>query len=136
MRSNDRWALVLGIAAVGNLANGIWMLIDPESWYWRLPAAVPDTGPLNDHFVRDIGAAFTAMSAAMLVAVVRPALRVTLISLVSLFYLLHAAIHVHDTLRGLLPSSHWLIDFPGVYLPAIILVACVAALARTQPAGT
>ena len=46
---------ILGLSAV---ANGIWMLWSPEAWYHELPAAIPDTGPLNLHFVRDIGAAF------------------------------------------------------------------------------
>jgi hypothetical protein len=133
MEKRDRWTVVLGIAALGNLANGIWMLADPEGWYWRLPAAVPDTGPLNEHFVRDLGATFTVMAAALLAAVLRPAARVPLVAMVALFYLLHAAIHVGDTARGLLPASHWAIDFPGVYLPALLMLAFVAALAAARP---
>ena len=43
----DNWTIVLGIFAVANLANGIWMLVDPGHWFVTLPAAVPDTGPLN-----------------------------------------------------------------------------------------
>src|SRR5207247_5929321 len=51
-----------------NLANGLWMLLSPETWYHHLPAAVPDTGPLNVQFVRDIGAAFSTIGVAFLVA--------------------------------------------------------------------
>ena len=47
---------ILWILGVTGLANGLWMLLAPESWYHGLPAAVPDTGPFNAHFVRDIGA--------------------------------------------------------------------------------
>jgi hypothetical protein len=57
--------LVLGLL---NLGNGLWMLLAPAGWYRGLPAGVPDTGPLNVHFVRDIGAAFTTIGVAFLVA--------------------------------------------------------------------
>jgi hypothetical protein len=133
MPKRDRWTVVLIIAAIGNLANGAWMLAAPENWYWRLPAAVPDTGPLNEHFVRDLGATFTVMGAALVAAILRPAARVPLVAMVALFYVLHAAIHVGDTMRGLLPASHWAIDFPGVYLPALLMVAFVALLGAARP---
>jgi hypothetical protein len=134
MRRRDGWTVVLGIAAAGNLANGLWMLASPLDWYWNLPAAVPDTGPLNEHFVRDLGATFTVLGVALGVAAVRPAARVPLVGLVMLFYVMHAGIHVFDTLRGLLPASHWLVDFPGVYLPALLMLAIVYALWRAEPA--
>src|SRR5581483_2403752 len=49
--------LAYTILGLLNVANGVWMLLAPASWYYRLPAGVPDTGPLNPHFVRDVGAA-------------------------------------------------------------------------------
>lgn len=133
MRTTDGWTVVLAIAALGNLANGAWMLASPHDWYWYLPAAVPDTGPLNEHFVRDLGAAFTVMSAALGVAAFYPRLRVSLVGMVTLFYVMHAGIHVYDTARGLLPASHWTVDLPGVYFPALLTLAIVAALARARP---
>ncbi len=42
------------------------MLADPAGWFVGLPAAVPDSGPLNEHFVRDIGATFTMLGVGML----------------------------------------------------------------------
>ena len=135
MQKRDGWTVVLGIAAFGNLVNGVWMLADPYNWYWNLPAAVPDTGPLNEHFVRDLGATFSVMAAALAFAAVRPVTRVPLVGLVMLFYVLHAGIHVFDTLRGLLPASHWGIDFPGVYLPALLMLAIVYALSRARTAA-
>ena len=70
----DPWWWVLVVFAIGNAANALWMLADPAGWYVGLPAAVPDTGPLNTHFVRDIGSAFGVMSAALFLAAARPAL--------------------------------------------------------------
>ena len=39
-------------------------------------------------------------------------------------------LHVHDTLRGLVESQHWLLDLPGVYLPAVLLVVAAIHSAR------
>jgi hypothetical protein len=126
----DPWAWALGIFGVANLANGAWMLGAPADWYERLPAAVPDTGPFNAHFVRDVGSAFVMMGLALLAGALRPAWRVPALAVTTLFYLLHALVHVTDTLAGRLPPSHWAIDFPGVYLPAAGLLLLTVAAAR------
>jgi len=128
----DPWWWVLVVFALGNLANAAWMLADPAGWYAGLPAAVPDTGPLNAHFVRDIGSAFAVMGAALLLAAARPAFRVPILGLVSMFYVLHALVHVTDTLAGRLPPSHWTIDLPGVYVPALLLLAVTWAASRAR----
>lgn len=130
----DPWRWGLLIAAIANLGNAAWMLADPADWYARLPAAVPDTGPLNTHFVRDIGSAFAMMGIALAWAAFRPALRVPFLALTALFYVLHALVHVTDTLAGRLPPSHWLIDLPGVYAPALLMLALTALAARTATA--
>jgi hypothetical protein len=46
-----------------SVANGLWMLAAPCSWYLDLPVRVPDTGPFNPHFVRDIGVTFVVLGA-------------------------------------------------------------------------
>jgi hypothetical protein len=129
----DRWKLgLLGLAAL-NFGNGAWMLADPRLWYTDLPAAVPDFGPYNEHFVRDLGAVFITLGGALAWAALRPALRLALVSVTAAFYVLHAAGHVFDTLRGYVEPSHWWIDLPGVYVPALILAALAVALARSTP---
>ena len=45
-------------------ANGFLMLLDPAQWYAIVPG-VPETGPLNPHFVRDIGAAYVVTGVAI-----------------------------------------------------------------------
>jgi hypothetical protein len=129
--ATDPWAWALGIFGLVNLANAAWMLAAPADWYARLPAAVPDTGPLNAHFVRDVGSALAMMGCALLAGALRPALRVPALALTALFYVLHALVHVADTLAGRLPPTHWAIDLPGVYLPAAVLVVLTAAAARS-----
>ncbi|MFT4571398.1 MAG: hypothetical protein ACI8TX_001101 [Hyphomicrobiaceae bacterium] len=133
MISRDRWFGILLAFGFGNLATGVWMLADPQGWYLTLPAGIPDTGPLNEHFIRDLGSTFSVMGFACFAAAVQPRLRVPAIGAVTLFYVMHAGVHVTDTLAGRLPSSHWAIDFPGVYLPAIILAVVLALLWRSEP---
>src|SRR5512145_3384819 len=101
VRAMDGWTIVLGIAAIGNLANGAWMLADPRHWYATLPAGVPDFGPLNEHFVRDIGCAFFLQGVALAVAAVVASWRLAACGAVALFYVMHALVHVLDTWRGL-----------------------------------
>lgn len=128
----DRWFWILSSFAIGNLLNGIWMLVDPPGWYWGLPAGIPDTGPLNEHFIRDLGSTFSVMGVAAAVAAVRPRLRFASVAAVTLFYAMHAGVHVTDTLAGRLSAEHWRIDFPGVYLPVFALLGVLFALPRTE----
>ena len=130
----DAWRWILVAAAVSNLVNGAWMLADPPGWYTGIPAAVPDFGPLNEHFVRDIGAAFVVQGVALAWAAFVPAWRLPLVVPVALFYVLHALAHVYDTARGLVGPAHWAIDFPAVYLPAVLMIVLVWLLARAHPA--
>jgi hypothetical protein len=132
--TSDPWTWIFLLSALGNLANGLWMLADPAGWYTTLPAGVPDFGPLNEHFVRDIGATFTMLGLGLLWATVRAAIRLPVLVLVTLFYTLHALVHVYDTGRGLVGPEHWGIDFPAVYVPTVVLVVLTAMLARRPEA--
>jgi hypothetical protein len=116
----DAWTWVLGAMALATFANAAWMLVDPARWYRDLPAGVPDTGPYNEHFVRDIGCAFLVMALALGWAAVSPRWRVPLCAIAASFLVAHAGLHVFDTLRGFLDAGHWWLDLPGVYAPAVL----------------
>ena len=126
----DRLGWLLLVLGAGAVANALWMLAGPMHWYTDLPAAVPDTGPFNPHFVRDIGCAYLTVGAASLWAAFVPRWRLPLVTVTAFFFVAHAALHVYDTLVGNLPHSHWWLDFPGVHLPALVLVACAVKLHR------
>ena len=128
--ASDPWTWIFLLSALGNLANGLWMLADPVGWYTTLPAGVPDFGPLNEHFVRDIGSTFTMLGLGLLWATFRTSVRLPVLVLVTLFNGLHALVHVYDTGRGLVGPEHWAIDFPAVYLPTIVLMILTAQLVR------
>ena len=122
--------LILGIAMI---ANALWMLAGPMHWYQELPAAVPDTGPFNPHFVRDIGCAFLTAGVGLIWAAVSERYRLPLAVMSTAFLGTHGLLHVYDTARGYLGSDHWQLDFAGVYLPAILMITAVARLARREP---
>jgi len=133
----DRWSIVLGLAALVSLGNAAWMLVAPEHWYLNLPAGVPDTGPLNVHFVRDIGCAFVVSGVALGWAALttRPAVRVPCVALAALFAGAHGALHLFDLARGALGPEHWWLDLPGVFAPALLLGALALHFARQDAAS-
>lgn len=126
------WGWMFLVIGAGSIANAFWMLAGPMHWYEELPAAVPDTGPFNPHFVRDIGCAFLAAGVALVWAAVSPRWRYPLVGVATLFLTAHAVLHVYDTAVGNLPHSHWWLDLPGVYLPAALLLAASAMLRRGE----
>ncbi len=134
--TDDAWTWIFALSGLGNLVNGLWMLADPGHWYATLPAAVPDFGPLNEHFVRDIGSAFTMLGIGLVWATFRPAAQLPVLVLVTLFHGLHALVHVWDTARGLVGPEHWSIDFPPVYLPTLVLLTLTAMLVRRDARRT
>ena len=105
-----------------NLFNGAWMLLFPQSWYTDLPADVPHTGPFNAHFVRDLGVAFLVAGVAFAWSARNIDRSYPVHIGLTFFFAGHALIHLVDIQTGHLPITHWLIDIPGVFLPALIMI--------------
>src|SRR3546814_15611012 len=69
----DRLAqLLMLIAAVTTIANGLFMLVKPLDWYVFVPTVVT-TGPPNAHFIRDIGLSYLRSGLLLLYATADPA---------------------------------------------------------------
>jgi len=119
MKFQKALLIVFGLISI---LNGVWMLAFPYHWYWNLPAAVPDTGPFNQHFVRDIGSAFLTVGVALVWASIQVQYAFPLVSLAALFSVLHACVHIIDMISGRMPAHHWLLDLPGIYFPAALLI--------------
>ena len=135
-RTLDAWGWIFAIFGGISVANALWMLAGPLHWYHGLPAGVPDTGPFNPHFVRDIGGAFLAVGVALVWAAFQPAWRTPLLAIAAIFLGGHALVHVYDTLRGALGDTHWWLDLPGVYLPAAVIgYAAIAHRERASRGG-
>src|SRR5262245_2309617 len=109
-------AILMGLAA---LANGVFMLVSPEHWYFAVPG-VTDTGSFNQHFIRDIGLIFLFMGAAFLLGAAKPNYRLVLWAAPTLWLAAHALFHVWEVAVGISGPSVLFRDFPAVTLPAII----------------
>jgi hypothetical protein len=122
--------LFYGIASIISLVNGAWMLFFPFSWYTDFPAAIPHTGPFNAHFIRDLGVVFILAGLGFGWCALHPhRSRLTHIVL-TIFFVGHALIHVADLLTGRVPPTHWLVDAPTVFVPAILLTILVVSPVR------
>jgi len=124
------WGIVFALFAAGNLANGSWMLANPGHWYVHLPANVPGSGPLNEHFVRDTGCIFLLIGVALAIAVWKPRCRLTALLFATGFYGAHAVVHVYDSVRGLFPPGQWRYDLLPVYGTTLLLVILTLWVAR------
>jgi hypothetical protein len=130
----DRWPIVLGFFAAGNLVNAVWMLASPAHWYLNLPANIPGTGPLNEHFVRDIGCIFLLLGVALLAGMFVRRLRLPAMVLATAYSLLHALVHVYDSARGLLAPDHWRVDIVPIYATTLLSLWLTVKLAREERA--
>lgn len=131
-RSNPVRTALLALWALLWLANALWMLADPAGWYASIDG-VPNTGPYNHHFVRDIGVAYLTIALLAAAAIRWPGAAVPLLSAGTIFLGLHALLHVWDIAAARLPAEHILMDLPGVFAPPFISAALTwwASPART-----
>jgi hypothetical protein len=130
-------SFVLGLAGLLGVAleaNGVFMLVAPETWYVAVPG-VTATGPFNQHFLRDIGLIFLLLGGAFLLGAVRPQLRVLLWAAPTLWLAGHALFHFWEVAVGICSPSVMPRDFPAVTLPAIIGAALTLWALREPRAG-
>ncbi len=122
---NRKNALVALCWAIGlvSLGNGLWMLLSSFSWFDLIPAAMADTGPPNNHLIHDVGLAYATVGLG-LVWCARNLPRCRPVFLGATFFMVgHALSHIAEILLGQLPPTHWYIDVPLVFLPALVLGA-------------
>lgn len=109
-------AVLMGVLAE---ANGVFMLVAPDSWYLAVPG-VTDTGPFNQHFIRDIGLIFLFVGGAYLFGVAEPRYRVISWAAPTLWLGGHALFHTWEVAVGICGPSVLIRDFPAVTLPAAL----------------
>lgn len=101
------------------LVNAATMLLLPTTWYAAVPG-VAESGPLNLHFVRDIGLVYAVCGAALMWRALdgRRAWPAALAA--AAFLAGHAVLHALESLSGHHASSGFMADLLGVYLPAVL----------------
>lgn len=107
----SRW--LLGLLGLLQMINGLWMLLAPESWYAAVPGVTLE-GPFNHHFINDIGFAFIASGAGMLMAF-RPGKTAATLALAGATWpALHACVHVWEWIADGLPSDPHILVSTGI----------------------
>lgn len=136
MSDRRRWSAFFSLLALGNLVNGIWMLVSPWHWYENLPGRVPDFGPMNEHFVRDIGCVSMLVATLSLRAALDASWRDKTLFVLQLWFAPHAFVHLFDTLRGLVAPEHLFMDLPLVYAPPVMIGLMQLLLRRETSRAT
>jgi len=121
-------AILLGLVT---LANGVFMTVAPESWYWLVPG-VPDRGPFNQHFVRDIGINYMLIGAAFNYGAMYEKHRLLLWLMPTAWLAGHAIFHVWEVLVGICEPESLIVDFGGVTVPALLAMGLIYASYQLQ----
>ena len=110
--------ILVFILAAMMAGNGVFMFADPQAWYDAVPG-VHDTGPINFHFVRDIGIAYFTAGVAIAWSELGGGWRAS--ALAALFIGGHSLLHAGETLMG----HHLDVlgpELAAVHVPAVLLV--------------
>lgn len=125
---------MLLILGVFHLANGAWMLAAPHAWYMAVPG-VAATGPLNHHLVADVGLAFLASGAGLVLgALERPWAGAAAVA-GSAWPALHALLHVSSWLVRGFPAALPVILSEAVGVAGVGILGVALAWARATQAG-
>ncbi len=118
--------IVLGMLFV---ANGSYMLVAPENWYWAIPG-VAERGGFNQHFVRDIGIIYVLTGSAFVAGALLPAARLSLWAGATLWHVGHALVHLWEVAAGIGGPEALAQDLAGVSVPSLLGIALVVVARR------
>ena len=128
-------AIVLVLGAI-LLVNGVVMLVVPENWYWTVPG-VPDRGPFNQHFVRDIGFIYVLAGSCFLFGLRDLQHRIVWWFIPTVWLTCHSMFHIWEVAVGICGPEALLVDFMGVTLPSLLgLALCVYAYRQSADKKT
>ena len=110
--------MLAGILGLALGVTGLFMLGMPGAWYALYPG-VADTGPLNPHFVRDIGAAYLVSGGALVIFASDARARMAALAGAA-FLSLHALVHLADLALGREELAHLPVDLLAIFAPALL----------------
>jgi hypothetical protein len=99
------------------------MLVAPAFWYERFPGVL-ESGPLNHHFVRDLGCAFLVAGGAVLYGAIKPKNARGLVAATAALLSLHALVHLSEGILADHPGWRT-VDITTVYPPAVLALGCM-----------
>ncbi|OKY27182.1 MULTISPECIES: hypothetical protein [Thalassotalea] len=121
-------AILLGLFA---FVNGVLMTFSPDTWYWLVPG-VPDRGPFNQHFIRDIGIIYLLIGIAFIYGALLKKHSVDLWVVPTLWLTGHAIFHIWEVYAGICNPEALIDDFAGVIFPAMIAIGLIYLTHRTS----
>ncbi|HEY5337180.1 MAG TPA: hypothetical protein VIJ85_03165 [Rhizomicrobium sp.] len=125
---------ILGLLGLFHLINGLTMILAPGYWYATVPG-VSLTGPINHHFITDIGLAFVASGAGMLAALRPGRTAMTLALAGTIWPALHALFHIFEWLTDGFPHDAQIVFSEVVGVVAIGLVGITFAFIEARKEG-
>lgn len=125
---------ILGLLGLFHLVNGLTMILAPDTWFATVPG-VALTGPMNHHFIVDIGLAFLASGAGMMAAMRPGRTAITLALAGAVWPALHALFHIFNWITMGFPRDGQIIFSEVVGVAAIGLLGIWLAWTEARKEG-
>jgi len=116
-----RIQLFFRLGGILMIANAVWMAASAHHWFVTIPSDLSATGIPNNHFIHDVAAAYLTLGLGLIWCASNLDKCRPVYLGVTFFMIAHAISHILEMFAGQLPHTHWWIDFPLVFLPAILL---------------
>jgi hypothetical protein len=123
--------LLLLVLGLFHLANGLHMLLAPLGWYGAVPG-VALTGPFNAHFIQDVGMAFIASGAGLLLGARKGRDAALFACAGAAWPALHALIHLDGWAMHGFPADPWIAASEAVGVMGLALLGVALAWLRLK----
>jgi hypothetical protein len=124
----------LALLGLFHLINGLWMIAAPAAWYAAVPGVVA-TGPLNHHFIVDIGFAFVASGAGMTAGLLAGARAAPFALAGATWPCLHGLFHIWEWISAGLPHDPRELLSTGIGVIVVSLGGFALAWMRARQEG-
>jgi hypothetical protein len=126
--------LILAFLGLIHVVTGIWMLADPMGWYLAVPGVI-GTGPMNHHFIIDIGLAFIASGAGMIVSLSAARSAAAFALAGATWPALHGVFHVWGWIADGIPRDPRVLISTGIGVVVVSFTGFVLAWMRARQEG-
>jgi len=120
--------LLLRITGGYHFSIGIIAYLFPAAFY----VLASYTGEFSQHFIQDVGASYITAGSMLILATFRLEWRLPLSIAGGTFLLLHALLHLYETISGIRNIMYVLMEVFTIMLPTILVVVVVVASLSTK----
>lgn len=126
--------LMLVLLGLFHLGNGLFMVVAPGQWYAAVPGVV-ETGPMNHHFIVDIGLAFTASGTGMIAGSRGGAVASAIALAGATWPALHALFHLWEWIANGIPQNPRIMASDAIAVMLVSFLGFALAWARARDQG-